>query len=88
MDALIDQVAHKSQRCTGRKEKCFNFELKLRHYLQFNNLQSKINDFFGKIWRKVGFSILIKDKDALINEEDNKDLTIGATVEDDEDESS
>ena len=44
--------------------------------------------FFGKIWRKVGFSILIKDKDALINEEDNKDPTIGATVEDDEDESS
>ena len=31
---------------------------------------------------------MIKDKDALINEEDNKDLTIGATVEDDEDESS
>jgi len=44
--------------------------------------------FFGKIWRKVGFSILIKDKDALINEEDNKDLTIGATVEDDVDECS
>ena len=88
MDTLTDQVAQQSQRCTKRKEKCFNFELKLRHYFQFNNLQSKINDFFGKIWRKVGLSILIKNKDALINEEDNKDLTIAATVEDDEDESS
>ena len=34
------------------------------------------------------FSTLIKTKDALINDEDNKDLTNAATVEDDEGESS
>ena len=41
--------------------------------------------YLERIWRKVGFSILIKTKDALIN--DNKGLTIAATALDGEDES-